>query len=111
MYHPRFSLMSFVTEFLLLFTTSGHHCGSSFIRVKLSVAGCASEVEFFVVAMTAKLLIISLSDERKRTSNAKPLYHKIRKAASLLLHHVVNYFYQFFEKVLVPFYFQALFTN
>ena len=69
--------MSFVTEFLLLFTTSGHLCGSSFIRVKLRVAGCASEVEFFVVAATAKLLMISLSDEGKRTLNAKPLYHKI----------------------------------
>ena len=69
--------MSFVTEFLLLFTASGHFCGSLFIRVKLFVAGCASEVEFFVVAVTAKLLIISLSDERKRTLNAKLLYHKI----------------------------------
>ena len=69
--------MSFVNQFLLLFTTSCHFCGSSFIRVKLFVAGCASEVEFFVVAVTAKLLIISLSDERKRTLNAKPLYHKI----------------------------------
>ena len=69
--------MSFVTEFLLLFITSGHICGSSFIRVKLRMAGCASEVEFFVVAATAKLLMISLSDERKRTLKAKPLYHKI----------------------------------
>ena len=75
--HPRLSLMSFVIEFLLLFTTSGHLCGSSFIRVKLFVAGCASEVEFFVVPITTKLLIIILSDWRKRTLNAKPLYHKI----------------------------------
>ena len=58
--------MSFVTECLLFFTTSGHLCGSSFIREKLFVAGCASEVEYFVVAVTEKLLIISLLDERKR---------------------------------------------
>ena len=62
--------MIFVTEFLLLFTTSGHFCDSSFFRVKLFVAGCTSKVEFFVAAVTAKLLIISLSDERKRTLNA-----------------------------------------
>ena len=48
-----------MTEFLLLFATSGHLRGSSFMKVNLLVVNCASEEEFLVVALTAKLLFFS----------------------------------------------------